>query len=81
MIIELKATNAALLERITALETELDAERKAHEMAMAERNGEIAKLRAQIASQILELKVGGCGCGWVGLCRARQSGLASKHRL
>jgi len=56
VIMELKASNAALSERIAALEAELDAERKAHEMAMAERDAEIEKLRAQIASQILELK-------------------------
>merc|ERR1719204_390784 len=56
VIMELKASNAALLERIAALEAELDAERKAHEMALAERDAEIEKLRAQIASQILELK-------------------------
>ena len=54
---ELKASNAALTERISALEIELDAERKQHEMSMAEREAEIEKLRAQIASQIMELKV------------------------
>jgi len=56
VIMELKASNAALSERIAALEAELDAERKAHEMALSERDAEIEKLRAQIASQILELK-------------------------
>merc|ERR1719219_1842776 len=56
VIMELKASNASLSERIAALESELDAERKAHEMAMSERESEIEKLRAQIASQILELK-------------------------
>lgn len=56
IIMELKASNAALLERVAALEAELEAELKAHEMAMAERDVEIEKLRAQIASQILELK-------------------------
>ena len=55
---ELKASNAALLERVSALEAELEAELKAHEMALGERDTEIEKLRAQIASQILELKVG-----------------------
>merc|ERR1711872_638073 len=56
IIMELKASNAALLERVAALEAELEAEQKAHEMALAERDVEIEKLRAQIASQILELK-------------------------
>merc|ERR1719431_807135 len=56
IIMELKASSAALLERVAALEAELEAEQKAHEMALAERDVEIEKLRAQIASQILELK-------------------------
>merc|ERR1719383_5877 len=52
----LRAHNAALEERIAALEAELDEQAKLHRLAIDERDAEIEKLRAQLAAQILELK-------------------------
>jgi len=55
-IMQLRAQNAALEERVAALEAELDEQAKLHRMAIDERDAEIEKLRAQLAAQILELK-------------------------
>merc|ERR1712087_454195 len=55
-IMALRAHNAALLERVAALEAELDEQAKLHRLAIDERDAEIEKLRAQLAAQILELK-------------------------
>lgn len=55
-IMGLRAHNAALEERILALEAELDEQAKMHRLAIDERDAEIEKLRAQLAAQILELK-------------------------
>merc|ERR1719342_1693980 len=55
-IMALRAHNAALGERIAALEAELDEQAKLDRMAIDERDAEIEKLRAQLAAQILELK-------------------------
>jgi intermediate filament protein if len=55
-IMGLRAHNAALEERIAALEAELDEQAKLHRLAIDERDAEIEKLRAQLAAQILELK-------------------------
>merc|ERR1719431_1032955 len=55
-IMALRAHNAALEERIAALEAELDEQAKLHRLAIDERDAEIEKLRAQLAAQILELK-------------------------
>merc|ERR1719167_2180520 len=55
-ISRLRGENAQLLERIAALEAELDALNKSHALALDDAQAEIEKLRAQLAAQILELK-------------------------
>jgi len=55
-ISRLRADNAQLLERVAMLEAELDAQGRAHALALDDSNAEIEKLRAQLAAQILELK-------------------------